>query len=685
MVLEVLLIGGSAWLWRNKKEEIRKLARAFTEATQSEGRRQLHEDLNPGLKEAEEKNQLEAKNMARMSAGATGLALMGKVSPVLPAVGAGMALYLARDMFYQIRKDFKQGRYVTVYSFGALTLVGMLAVGRLVLVTMSGLLGAYFYRVISGLEQSSSRQLVNVFGERPEQVWLLCDGTEVQIDFHEIQVGDAVVVHPGEVIPVDGLVRDGEGQVDQHLLTGESDPVEKVQGDPVFAATLLLTGRLIVSVEKAGRDTAASKIGDALNQTQNYKDSLRNRGMEMADRFVPAMLAISGVTLLSMGAQPALAVTWAGLGQPMGGLGPLTVLSYLQILSRRGILVKDGRVFESMREVDTLIFDKTGTLTLEQPTVGAIHALDGFDEETLLRYAAAAEFRQPHPIARAILERAEREQLELPEVCEASYEIGYGIKVSLDGREIHVGSARFLEQSGVKMSKKTSGIRKQAETAGCSLIYIGIDKKQAGALEIHPTIRPEAAEVIRAMKKRGMRLYIISGDHEAPTRRMAETHGIDHYFAEVLPENKAAIVQRLRNEGRFVCFVGDGINDAIALKSSQISVSLKGASSAAVDTAQIVLMDGSLNHLESLFQFADEFEETMNRNKTVSIVPGCITIGGVHLLHFGIPASMGIFYLGCFAGLANVLWPLVVHEDTEPDFPQSDKATAPEPKRLAGP
>jgi Cu2+-exporting ATPase len=192
---------------------------------------------------------------------------------------------------------------------------------------------------------------------------------------------------------------------------------------------------------------------------------------------------------------------------------------------------------------------------------------------------------------------------------------------------------------------------------------VGVDNQLAGILEMHPTIRLETVEVIQAMKQRGMTLYIISGDHESPTRRMAETLGIDYYFAEVLPENKADLVKQLREENRFVCFVGDGINDTIALKSAQVSISLKGASSAATDTAQIIFMDGTLNHLESLFQFADEFEETMQRNLAISIVPGIIIIGGVYLLHFGIAAGMGVSYLGAFAGLGNVLWPLVKHQE----------------------
>ncbi|OAD23484.1 heavy metal translocating P-type ATPase [Candidatus Thiomargarita nelsonii] len=367
-----------------------------------------------------------------------------------------------------------------------------------------------------------------------------------------------------------------------------------------------------------------------------------------------------------MGPVPALTVLWSELGSNMIYAGPLTILSYLQILSRHGILVKDGRVLESLRQVDTVVFDKTGTLTLEQPTVGQIHRLGDWDENTLLGYAAAAEYRQPHPIAKAIVDKAASKNLELPDLDEASYEVGYGIKVLIDGQLIRVGSGRFMSREGIELPEVAQNIQAQAEEMGFSLIYIGIDQQLGGILEMHPNIRPEAVEIIHFLKQRGMKLYIISGDHEHPTRRMAETLDIDHYFAEVLPENKAKLVKELCEEGRFVCFIGDGINDAIALKSAQVSISLKGASTAATDTAQIIFMDGTLNHLEQLFQLADEFEKTMHTNFITTIVPGVICIGGVYFLHFGIAMGMGLYYVGSAVGLSNILWPLVKYQDDKP-------------------
>jgi len=454
--------------------------------------------------------------------------------------------------------------------------------------------------------------------------------------------------------------------IDQHILTGESQPVEKAAGDKVFATTLLLSGHIRIKVEMAGEETLATQIGQVLNNTQYYKDKMVARGKNISDKLWPIQLAISVVTWPLKGSKAALTVLWSALGTNMILLGPLSVLSYLQILSRRGILIKDGRVLESLRQVDTIVFDKTGTLTLEQPTVGQIHCLGDYDENTLLGYAAAAEYRQPHPIAKAIVDKAAGKNLELPDLDEANYKVGYGIKVLIDGQQIWVGSGRFMNSEGIELPSVAQDIQAKAEEEGFSLIYIAINQQLGGILEMHPTIRPEAVEIIQCLKKRGLKLYIISGDHEHPTRHMAETLGIDHYFAEVLPENKAQLVKQLGTQGQFVCFIGDGINDAIALKSAQVSISLKGASTVAVDTAQIILMDGTLNPIELLFQLADEFEETMHTNFLTTIVPGVICISGVYFLHFGVATGIGLYYVGGALGISNTLMPLVKYQDEKP-------------------
>lgn len=679
MLIELALLSGATAFWQRRQTKRQIQTKSATQtntsfsvgrflqdmrrAMRAEGRQQLQLDIDPRQQQAIAAERQKNRRAMMYSLGATGLALLGSVYPIFALAGAAAVLYLSKELFTLIYKDFQRGHYVSIYLIGLVMTVGMIAMGHLVLAAFTGVMGSFFAAIINRLEESSQQQLINVFSGHPQQVWLLREGVEIQVDFHTLQAGDLVIVNAGEVIPVDGCIQDGEGQVDQHLLTGESEPVEKTIDENVFASTLLLSGRLTIAVSTAGNTTMAAKIGDVLNHTQSYKDKLMNRGQKIADRFLPVELGICAITLPLLGPTATLAVLWSNLGGIMAPLGSLSVLNYLQILSRHNILVKDGRVFESLRQIDTVVFDKTGTLTLEQPTVGAIHTVNDFTESTVLRYAAAAEYRQPHPIAKAIVAKAEAEHIILPALEEASYEVGYGIQVSVENQLIRVGSARYMKREGITPPKELQAIQQQAEQASHSLIYVAIGTQLAGMLEMQPTIRPEAANIIQHLKQRGIKLYIISGDHEGPTRKMAESLGIDNYFAEVLPENKADYVKRLKEEGRFVCFVGDGINDAIALKSAQVSISLKGASTAATDTAQIIFMDGTLNHLESLFQFADGFEQTMLRNLIISFAPGSATIAGVYLLHLGIAPAMAIFYLGCFAGLGNVMWPLVKHQD----------------------
>ncbi|XCN74098.1 MAG: heavy metal translocating P-type ATPase [Candidatus Electrothrix aestuarii] len=602
-----------------------------------------------------------------VSAGTVAMALLGSFSPLFTLLAAAGVLYLSKSSFRFALRDIKARRYFSSFVVGAILLIGMLISGHVILSALAALLGDFLIKIIERAENNAKKQLVNVFGTPPSKVWLKKDGVEVQVDFTSIEVGDIVVISAGEVIPVDGKIQEGIATVDQHILTGESQPVEKEKGDKVFAATLMLTGRICIMVETAGQDTVAAKIGDILNSTQEYKNKLIARGQEIADTCLHVEMGISVTTLLLLGLGPALTILWSGLGATMMILSPISVLNYLQIISRHGILIKDGRVLESLHKVDTVIFDKTGTLTLEQPEVGKIHCFGEWDEKAILFNAAAAEHRQVHPIAKAILEKAAELDIQPPDLEDARYEIGYGIKVTVNGRVIQVGSARFMEREGVTLPNAAQDIRREAEDEGFSLIYVGINGQLGGILEMHPCIRPEAFEVIQYLKKRGVRLYIISGDHEHPTRRMAEQLGIDNYFAEVLPENKAEHVKILTEQGRFVCFIGDGINDSIALKSAQVSVSLQGASTAATDTAQIIFMDGTLKHLMRLFQLVDEFEKTIENNLLSSIIPGFFCIGSVYFLHIGVAAGMGLFYTGAAVGLTNTFLPLIKYQEKVAD------------------
>jgi heavy metal translocating P-type ATPase len=597
-----------------------------------------------------------------VAAGAVGLGLLAPLSPWFYLAGSAVVVYVARALFSVIAADLRRGRLVTAQTITLVVVVGMLLSGHLVAAAIGALGAGLVSKLILRAESASHGRLIDVFSARPSSVWVAHNGVESQVPFDTLEPGDIVLVHAGEVIPVDGSVVEGAASVDQHLLTGEGQPVDRGPGEPVLAATLVCAGRIGVRVETAGEATVAAGIGRLLEQTRNYSDTLVLRGRRIADRLMPFELGAGLGTMALLGPSAGLGVLWSGLGYRMIALAPISVLNYLQILSRRGILIKDGRVLEALGKVDTVVFDKTGTLTLEQPTLCRVHCFSALDEDALLRLAAGAEHRQSHPVARAILKLAQARGLEpaLPDA--ASYQVGFGIRVQIEGRLVRVGSLRFMRREGLAPPAGVQAVAAEMRDRGHSLVCIGVDDAVAGMLELAPSIRPEARALIAWLHGRGIRTCIISGDHEAPTRQVAGQLGVEYYFADTLPEHKADHIRRLRDEGRFVCFVGDGINDAVALKSAQVSISLEGASSAATDTAQVIFMDGTLAPMRMLFQTCDALERTMRGNLALSIVPGVINIAGIYLLHFTLPLSMALFYTGTLAGLANSILPLVRHQ-----------------------
>ncbi len=581
--------------------------------------------------------------------------------PPLSLLSLGAIFYAGMPIFHSARAALKEKRVNTDTADLILT-AGMLIQGHIILAALTSWLGCLGFKLLMKTEDNSRKKLINVFGEQPRWVWVQQDGIEIQTPFEALQPGDIVVVNAGEMIPVDGVVTDGLATVDQHALTGEAQHVEKEAGESVFAATIVLSGRIYIHVEKAGAETAAAQIGEILNRSKDFKDTLQARGQQIADNWTLPTLIASGITWPFLGMDRALSIIWASFGYTMRLISPISVLNFLQILSQKGILIKDGRALESLSQVDTIVFDKTGTLTLEQPHVSRIYSCNGMPETELLTYAAAAEYRQSHPIAKAILEEAQHCGLSLPSFEEAAYEMGYGIKVRFDDRLVRVGSARLMEREGIELSDDLRKLQDKCNHQGTSLVYLALDEQLEGAIELRPSVRPEAKAVIDRLHERQISTYIISGDYEEPTRQLAEALDIRHYFAETLPENKAALVEQLRQEGKFVGFVGDGINDAIALRTANVSISLRGASTAATDTAQIILMDGTLTNLNLLFDIASDFELNMDNNLKTSVIPGIICLGGVFFLNFGLFTGMIIYNLSLLAGLINAMIPLLQHQ-----------------------
>jgi Cu2+-exporting ATPase len=291
--------------------------------------------------------------------------------------------------------------------------------------------------------------------------------------------------------------------------------------------------------------------------------------------------------------------------------------------------------------------------------VGCIHACESWSEPEILRFAAAAEQRFHHPIALAILHEAADRGIELPAIGESELKVGFGITVVIDGRTIRVGSRRFIEMEGIAVPDDVTAALAEAHALGNTMVLVAVDDGLGGAIELQAAVRPEVTEIVAGLRARGIKhLAIISGDHEAPTRRLAERLGMDRYFAQVLPADKAEYVERLQAEGRKVCFVGDGINDSIALKKANVSISLRGASTIATDTAQIVFLDEGLAHLCELRDIARNLHKNVKRSWHMIVVPNVVCVAGVFAAGFGIWASVLFNNVTAMAAVANGLWPM---------------------------
>lgn len=535
-------------------------------------------------------------------------------------------------------KDLLHGK-ININVLYLVVMGGMVVTGNFWVGNFSMFIYALSEKLTLFATDTSQKELIDVFQIHPDFVFVVSDGVEIRQPFDALQIDDIVAVHAGEMIPADGTVVAGMATVDQHVLTGEAQPIEKETGLPVFATTILLSGWLHIRVEKAGSDTIVAKIGQILNDTTDFKSTTQMRSQELSDRTVLPTLILGAVSIPIVGVNGALAVVSAHFKAKMNATAPLSALNYFKAASKQGILFKDGRSLDLLYSVDTIVFDKTGTLTQDEPEVKQLHSFaPNYDEQTILQVAASAEIKQTHPIAKAILRTARQQALDLLQLDEAEYKIGYGLQVVIDRQLIRVGSVRFMEMEQLPITAEIAQRVKSCSEQAHTLVLVAIDQMIVGGIELAAALRPEARQVVQQLRQlpQVKAMYIISGDNETPTRQLAQELGIDHYFAETLPQHKAELIDQLQREGKQICYVGDGINDSIALRKAQVSVSLRGASTVAMDTAQIVLMEGNLQQLPTLFTIAQSFHKNINLMFGVTVAPMLVGIGSIFLFHFGL-------------------------------------------------
>jgi Cu2+-exporting ATPase len=601
------------------------------------------------------------------------------ISPFVPAaLPLAFAAYLYAAIPYMknvetaIRRDRKVNVDVLFFFADALTLGArhyVAAAFGLVLIHSGKL-------TVKKAKDETVKQVTNLFKELPQTVWMRVDGVEVEVPLADVAVGDLVVVDPGSVVPVDGVIEQGSAVVDQSSLTGEAQPAEKEPGDEVFANTVVSAGRIQVRVTRSGKDTTSAQIADVLLNSVSYKTGVQLKGERWADQMSQPMLLAAGAILPFAGPVTTAVFINAHIGARIRLFAPLVTLRHISEASKLGVLVKDGRALEELSKVDTVLFDKTGTLTTDQPEVAAVATVGKYPPREILAYAATAQRRLSHPIARAILRKAEEEGVTPHETLDSNYTIGFGLSVDVGGRFVRVGSLRFFEQEGIRIPAAVREAQRGSHATGNTFILVGIDEKVEGTLELRPQIRPEARETIAQLRALGVEhIAIVSGDDEQPTRRLGEALGIDELYYNTLPERKAALVESLQAQGRTVGFVGDGINDTIALKKANVSISIAGASSIAKDHAEIILMDGTLTHVGPMMELAQRLDVNLRRSLTICLIPSGLNLLGAFVFNFNVLTAL---VLNSLAGTLGVTRAFYVRKKDLPGVPAESPRPAPE-------
>ncbi|RKZ90527.1 MAG: heavy metal translocating P-type ATPase [Candidatus Parabeggiatoa sp. nov. 1] len=580
-------------------------------------------------------------------------------SPLLVLLNLGLYVYNSIPYMKEAEKTLLKEQKLSGHMIETILIFAAIATNQYLAASFMEMIYYLSGKIKAKTQDKSKDMLINVFEQQPRNVWVLKDSVEVEVPLEAVHINDIVVVNTGEVVPVDGIIIDGMATIDQHALTGESQPAEKSIGDQVFAATTMMTGRIHVQIEKAGIDTTIAQIGQILNHTTDFKTTAQLKAEKWADEGAWPQLGITGLALLAVGPIGATAVLNTNFGYRIKLSGPLGTLNYLNLASHHSILIKDGRSLELLTGIDTILFDKTGTLTQEQPEVGKIVICDGYEADDILAYAAAAECKLAHPIAKAIVQKAKGSNLSLPDIEDSNYQIGYGITVSIKNRVIKVGSLRFMTMEGMTIPETIEKAMAHSHAQGYSLVMVAINNQIEGAIEIQPALRPEIKSIISGLRQRGIKyLAIVSGDHKQPTQKLAEELGMDNYFYDILPENKAKIVEKLQQEGKSVCFIGDGVNDAVAMKKANVSISIRGATSIATDLAQVVFMDGSLSHLCKLFDIANGLDSQLRKSLIISLIPLPINLIGILFLHFSLLSTIVINQMSFWSGIGDAMLPL---------------------------
>lgn len=465
-----------------------------------------------------------------------------------------------------------------------------------------------------------------------KKVWLKKGNQEVLVHASQIQPGDVAVVHMGNVIPFDGEVCAGEGMVNQASLTGESLPVQKEKGKTVYAGTVLEEGELEILVKAVSGCTRFEKIVTMIEDSEKLKSALESKAEHLADRLVPYTLAGTGIVgLVTRNAAKALSVLMVDFSCALKLAMPIAVLSAIREAGQRGITVKGGKYLEAVAEADTIVFDKTGTLTKAKPTVKDVVAFGDYPEDEALRIAACLEEHFPHSMAKAVVDAAKKRKLYHEEMhSKVEYVVAHGISSYIEEKKVVIGSSHFVfedEKCSVRPEKQELF---EALPSEYSHLYLAVNGELAAAICIEDPLREEAADMVHQLKAEGIsKVVMMTGDSERTAASIARRVGVDEYYAEVLPEDKARFVENEKASGKKVIMIGDGINDSPALSAADAGIAISDGAEIAREIADITIAADDLRELVTLKRLSNELMKRINRNyrSIVGINSGLIGLG----------------------------------------------------------
>ncbi|PZU86311.1 MAG: haloacid dehalogenase [Chelatococcus sp.] len=470
------------------------------------------------------------------------------------------------------------------------------------------------------------------------------DGAEEDVPVETVAIGDRLRVRPGETVPVDGRVEDGRSSLDESMVTGESMPVTRQAGDGVVGGTLNQTGSLIIRAEKVGKETMLARIVQMVADAQRSRAPIQRMADQVSGWFVPVVIGIAVLAFVAWGIwgpEPrfaygliaAVSVLIIACPCALGLATPMSIMVGIGKGAASGVLIKNAEALERMEKVDTLVVDKTGTLTEGKPAVTSIVAADGFREEELLALAAAVEKASEHPLALAIVAAADQRKIAIPAVTGFDSPTGKGALGSVENRTVVLGNAAFLQEHGIDpatLSDRADDLRRDGATA----IYIGIDGRVGGIFAIADPIKATTQEALKALHAEGIRIVMLTGDNRVTAQAVGRRLGIDEVEADVLPEQKASVVERLKSEGRIVAMAGDGVNDAPALAAADVGIAMGSGTDVAIESAGVTLLKGDLTGIVRARHLSQATMANIRQNLVFAFIYNAA----------GVPIAAGVLY-----------------------------------------